>query len=276
MKSVISKAFATLVITSCFAVGSAHATPSCSTSDVEVTALYNVTEGTTTTGLSQSATDCVGAYKKNAAPVPSENLGYFQDGLLNGEPQVATHETLFPNGIFSGHYTAVNLGGDSHVDPGWILLASWNPETKVLTLPSIGTASGIQWESWFKFTSTGSSGTWSFIPDKDVAERVAPVLGDNLFDQFALVFKSGSAFAAYDFVGSAFGLPTSSETIYGFSGTWNMSSTLINGGGQHADLSHIDLYVRDPNGGGTVPEPATLALLGVGIIGLGFSSRRKS
>lgn len=278
MRCVIVKTFAALAISSCFAVGSAQATqlPDCDTSSVTVTSVYNVTGGATREGLSQSASACVGAYDKNAAPVPTDNLGYYQDGLLNGAPQVATHDTLFPDGIFSDQYTAADLGGSSHVDPGWILLASWDPKTGELTLPLIGTASGIQKKSWFSFTGTGSRGTWSFIPDKDVADRVKPVLGDNLFDQFALVFKSGSAFAAYDFVGSDFDLPTSSDTIYGFSGDWDMSSTLINGGGKDAGLSHIDFYVRDPNDGGSVPEPATLALLGVGIIGLGFGRRRKS
>lgn len=283
MKNTVKSSFAALAMASLFVGNAAHATPvptvlpSCSTSDVTLTTLFNMTAGTQTAiAPSLSSSACVGAFTNNAVPYPQQNLGYYQDGLFNGEAQAATGTVLFPNGIFSNKYVAYDLNNDGQVDPGWIRLVSWDTEKNTLELPTIGGVSGIQLASWFHFTGTGSSGTWSFKPDADVVSRVMPVLGSNLFDQFAISFKSGNSFAAYDFVGADLGLVTSADTIYGFSGNWDMSDTLINNGGQPAGLSHIDLYVRDPNGGQNVPEPAGLALLGLGLFGLSQIRRKRA
>lgn len=51
------------------------------------------------------------------------------------------------------------------------------------------------------------------------------------------------------------------------SGTWQFVNVFGRGGG----LSHIQLYGRQ----NSVPEPGTLALLGVGLLGAGFARRRK-
>lgn len=265
----------TLAISSLFAASIAEAAL-CSTSDVVTTSIGIATTSGTTWGspVSYNAAECVGAYSGNAIPLPHDNLGYYGDGLFNGAPQGGGGSTVFPEGIFSDQYTAIDLNGDGHVDPGWIYLGKWTPGVGFETA-SIGGDTSIVLASWFNITMTnGSSGTWSFTPDADVVSRVLPVLGPNLFDQFALSFMAGNYFSAYDFTGSEFGIPTSPDTIYNFSGTWDMSHTLLNNGGQPAGLSHIDLYVRDPNGG-NVPEPATLALLGIGLAALGLGRRSR-
>lgn len=53
-------------------------------------------------------------------------------------------------------------------------------------------------------------------------------------------------------------------------GDWTFFSTLVRGNGT-GGLSHVNLYARDRI---EVSEPATLALLGLGFIGLGLSRRR--
>jgi hypothetical protein len=117
----------------------------------------------------------------------------------------------------------------------------------------------IDGSQFFTFTGDGQSGTYSL---------------DNLVQslQFMFVMKDGSGTNLVAYL-----LPLSAS-----SGTYDSPFTTppfsFTGDTASKDISHISVYyVSDPGGpGNSVPEPGTTAILGLGLLGIGFIARRKS
>ena len=141
---------------------------------------------------------------------------------------------------------------------------------------------GLQGESWF--FSNGSGGV-SFDFDDSI-------LG-NLPTHAGLVWTDGSAnvtvtFEAFDGSGTSLGTivlggvgtagnggQTIEDTFFGWTDAGGIGSIAMShvGGGIEVDHLQYGRDVRDP--GGNIPEPSVLVLLAAGLIGLGFTRRRK-
>lgn len=207
---------------------------------------------------------------------PDANIGQAGDGLLNGEggfdPTV-----LVP----TSYYLDID-GNGSYLDPGWIRLGGAEAGGAV-DYQSVTNLNGIKKQT-SDFLTLGytqgdnkKSGTWSLDTKVNSVELVQDFLGRSTFDHLAVILKAGNNYAIYDFDFNLMTLPLGFNflTAYSFDGTW-ATTDLINNGGNQAELSHISFWARDPSSpANQVPEPATLVLIGVGLLGLGFSRRRR-
>lgn len=245
------------------------------------------------------ATSCIGLFGGNDSQVPplDNNIGEYGDGLLNG--------AIFTSGPYNGDQLSglefidpsdlQDIDGDGNAtDPGWIHLGKFEAGDDQLSgqyssITSYDQSMTLAISDVLRLSFTCededeegfgdcTSLSWTLSTDKDIVETVQDIIGKSTFDHLAFSVKSGNeksggGWAIYDFNfkdifqneidngNLLFADPSAFTTAFVLGGTLNLGEDF---GGK--GLSHLSVWARDPADTVQIPEPSTIAILGLAIM----------
>lgn len=127
--------------------------------------------------------------------------------------------------------------------------------------------------SEFDSPYSASSGTWTYTPDDDddPGVRYWASKGGNFFNLHWYVPEEATQAGGACASPSYYNLACLNEALVVTSGEYFTPTNPANG--QPYGLSHLTFY--DSEAPRIVPEPATLGLLGLGLLGVGYLARRR-
>jgi len=278
-----------------FCVASANAMPividleNCTTDSATLDSITNlpVIVGPNPPNLlstSYNATSCIGVYDHGnddamGLSEPNPNIGQLNDGILNGEGDLL-------NGLeFIDPSDLQDLDGDGiFTDPGWIHLAHYTPGGITYDTAGPSPLADIVLDIGdlliLSFTCDNSDCTeldWVLETKLDIIDQVQSLLGEATFDHLAFSIKASNGFAVYDFnfvdIFAAEANPLLNfNTPYILSGTLN-TGDFMNAQGGFQQISHMNIWARDPSDTTEVPEPSTLGILGLGVLIMAIKRR---